>query len=297
MLFVYLDEFGHVGPYFGRHHSRFNHSPVFGLGGIILPDAAVRAFASFFLERKSDLLGFEIKKSGKQAYEWEKHGTNLFTTKSIIKYPEIRATTFRIINRIKQCDGRIFYYGREKIKNTEVVNPTGLYKTVFAEAIRRLDRLCEDRCENFVIVVDENSARKELLETAVKTMYGSHRAVRLVSPPFEVESYLNQNIQAADWIAAIVGRLWCHRLEPHEFLDLESYKKYFWERIHTVASHSSVMERTKPIPQKTIERITKTITEEASISVSETAIAAAYKRAITYKATETRSDGDEGDAS
>ena len=108
MLFVYLDEFGHIGPYFGRAHERFNSSPVFGIGGIIFPEEAVRPFASFFLQRKAELLGFEINKSGKQAYEWEKHGSNLYTTKSITLYPEIKRTTFRILNRISKSGRQNF---------------------------------------------------------------------------------------------------------------------------------------------------------------------------------------------
>jgi Protein of unknown function (DUF3800) len=264
MILAYLDEFGHVGPYFGRGHARFNHSPVFGLAGIILPEDAVRQFASFFLHRKTDLLGFDIQRSGKEPYEWEKHGTNLYTPRSIIKYPQIRQTTFRIINGINRLGGRIFYYGREKIKNTENVNPNGLYKTVFSEAIRRLDRYCAEQKQNFAIVVDENAARKELLVTAVKTMYGSDPTYHLASPPFEVESYLNQNIQAADWVAAVIGRLWCHRLEPDNYQDLAPYRTYFDTRIHAVATHSTVMERPKP----------------KTLRVVKTAMAAAYESAI-----------------
>ena len=35
--FAYLDEFGHIGPYLGRHHPRHNDSPVFGFAGLVLP--------------------------------------------------------------------------------------------------------------------------------------------------------------------------------------------------------------------------------------------------------------------
>jgi len=45
--------------------------------------------------------------------------------------------------------------------------------------------------QNFALVIDEHSAKKELLECAAKTMYGTNPARKLVSPPFEVESYLN----------------------------------------------------------------------------------------------------------
>ncbi|MCG6203011.1 DUF3800 domain-containing protein [Rhodopseudomonas sp. HC1] len=281
MLFVYLDEFGHVGPYFSRAHPKFNSSPIFGIGGIIFPEEAIRPFASFFLQRKEELLNFEIKKSKKPAYEWEKHGSNLYTAKSIVLYPEIRQTTFRILNRVRKCGGKIFYHGREKITATEDVNPNGLYKTVFSDAIRKLEAYCAEQNKNFVIVVDEHSARRELLETAVKTMYGRDPARHLASPPFEVESHLNQNIQAADWIAAIIGKLWTYRLGGKEWTDLRPYDDYFWTRIHSLATHSTVLER----PRKKATTVSQPLISETVVEIEthETAISAAFRTATIRK--------------
>lgn len=245
MIFAYIDEFGHAGPYFGKDHPRFNTSPVFGLAGILLPEAKVRPFATKFLKRKSELLSIEIERSGKNGYEWEKKGTNLFTAKSITRYPNVRESMSRLINEIRNSQGRIFYYGREKIRNTEVVNANGLYTTVFSHAIRQIDAYCESIGENFVLIVDEHSSRRELLETAAKTMFGSVPARKLLSPPFEVESYLNQNMQAADWIATIIGRLWSYRLDPVDFVAYADYEKYYWQRLHGVVTHSTVMQRPK----------------------------------------------------
>lgn len=251
MIFAYLDEFGHVGPYFDKQHPRYNASPVFGLAGILLPESSVRAFASFFLARKIDLLNEEIKRSRKQPYEWEKKGTNLFTEKSIEKYPAIRATAFRVLNKVRQCNGRVFYYGRDKIRGKTDLNANGLYKTVFAHALRQIDSYCDGIGQNLTVIVDEHSARPELIETAAKTMYGAEPTRRLLNPPFETESHLNQNIQAADWIATLVGRLWNYRLDPAGFAGLEPYERYFWSRLHAVATHSSVWERPKPAKSKT----------------------------------------------
>lgn len=243
MIFVFLDEFGHNGPYFSRSHPRHNTSPVFGLAGYLMPESSVRNFGSFFINRKRDLLNEEITRSGKHAYEWEKKGTNYFTANSIRKYPKVRSGMFRMLNEIKSTNGKLFYYGREKRRETEEVNPNGLYKTIFAHAIRQLDAYCNSINQNFVIVMDENSVRRELLETAAKTMFGAEPIKRLLSPPFEVESHLNQNIQAADWIATIVGRLWNFRLDPEGFGDYAAYETYFWQRVHNNTTHSTVMKR------------------------------------------------------
>ena len=46
--FVYLDEFGHIGPFIARNDAGHNTSPVFGFAGIVLPVDEVRKFSTFF---------------------------------------------------------------------------------------------------------------------------------------------------------------------------------------------------------------------------------------------------------
>ena len=61
---AYLDEFGHIGPFVSRQHPQHNTSPVFGLGGFVLPSSKVRAFATWFYQLKCNLLQFEIDRDG-----------------------------------------------------------------------------------------------------------------------------------------------------------------------------------------------------------------------------------------
>jgi hypothetical protein len=58
---------------------RFCESPVFGLAGIILPENAVRPFATWFLQLKQYIFNAEIAASGKSASHWEKHGTAIYS--------------------------------------------------------------------------------------------------------------------------------------------------------------------------------------------------------------------------
>jgi hypothetical protein len=93
--------------------------------------------------------------------------------------------------------------------------------------------------------MDENSIRRQLLVTSLQTMYDNENPARhMLSPPFEVESNINQNIQAADWVAAIVGRLWARQLRPEEYEDHLPFHGYFWDRMHRVTTHSTVWRRT-----------------------------------------------------
>lgn len=242
--FVYLDEFGHLGPFMARNAPKYNENPVFGLAGIILPERSVRPFATKILQLKEYIFRNEIAAAGKPSSHWEKKGTEIFTAKYVAKYPHFRATGFRLLNYIRDSGGKVFYYGREKISGTTDVNSIGLYKTVLGHAIRQLEAFCISCDSNFVLIVDEHSARKQLLITSLQTMYDHESpSRRMLSPPFEVESYANQNIQAADWIAAITARLWARRVLPDEYADHENFEKYFWARLHQVATHSTVLPR------------------------------------------------------
>lgn len=74
------------------------------------------------------------------------------------------------------------------------------------------------------MVVDQYSARAELLECAAKTMYGSRQACRLVGPPFEVESHLNESIRATAWVAAIIGRMYAFKHRGAQQADHELFE-------------------------------------------------------------------------
>jgi hypothetical protein len=92
--FVYLDEFGHIGPFMSRKSPRYNESPVFGIAGIILPEDSVRPFATRFLRLKQHIFKTEIEASGKAPSHWEKHGTAIFTAKQLARYLIFEAPVF-----------------------------------------------------------------------------------------------------------------------------------------------------------------------------------------------------------
>lgn len=245
MLIAFLDEFGHIGPFVSRSDQRYNHNPVFGLAGFALPHHCARSFATWFFQLKNQLLAPEVKSSGIHPATWEKKGADLFTTKNIKKYPNITAAVNRTINKIYRSDGRLFFYGRQKYMAPGQANPNGLYTTVMAHSIRRLDDYCKNNKQQFMMILDQHSNRIELLATAAKTMFGDTPASCLIEPPFQVESHLYQTIQAADWIATLVGRLWAYRVAPNEYADWEWAERLFGKRIDSAVTHSTLW---KPRP-------------------------------------------------
>lgn len=118
MHIAYLDEFGHIGPYVSKDHPRYKTHPVFGFGGLVLPDDQVRSFGSFFQNLKTQLLAWEIERDGAHPGSWEKKGAQLLTTRNIQKYRELRVAMNRILKRIQAMDGHVFFYGQLKPAGT-----------------------------------------------------------------------------------------------------------------------------------------------------------------------------------
>ena len=144
---AYLDEFGHIGPYISRIHAQHNTSPVFGLGGLLLPASKVRAFSTWFYQLKGQLLNFEIERAGVPAYRWEKKGSAHFTTTNVLRYPELRKATFRLLNRIESSVTRVLSFTLES-RRLIALNETAPRKCTV--------RFCAKRSRGLI-----NTARQE----------------------------------------------------------------------------------------------------------------------------------------
>jgi len=243
---AYLDEFGHVGPFVSRSHAKHNTSPVFGLGGFVLPVERVRSFASYFYQLKCNLLAFEIERAGIPAYLWEKKGASLYTTENVLKYAELRRATVRLLNRIESDEGMVFYVGLQKTHAPEEHDSKALYRAVLREAIKRLDNFCGRSESLFMIILDElksRNFREEIVAEASCEMFGDARRARMIEPPIQAESHLFQTLQCADWICGLVGRAGCHLVAPAEYPDLVWVPRYFSHRLSRVAPISGIRRR------------------------------------------------------
>lgn len=246
LYFVFLDEFGHIGPFVSRADEAHNTSPVFGVSGFLLPEREVRGFATWFYQLKKSAFAEDIAASKKHASTWEKKGHSLFTAGRAYK---TKRFGYSLINQIKNRSGKLFFHGVEKHQDADASNPTGLYYTVLKHAIRDLERFFAAKSENYLIILDEHQSRAILLESAIKAMFAqdyNDRAKRLLEPPYQVESHLYQTIQAADWISAIVGPLWTYRCNPDQFADREWSERFFAKRLEAATTHSKLTRSARP---------------------------------------------------
>lgn len=240
---AYLDEFGHIGPYISRSDPKHNDSPVFGLAGLVLPIEEVRNFGTWFYQRKCELLDFEIKRDAVHPAVWEKKGAALYTVRNVETYRELRNFTNRLFNKITNLGGFAFYVGQRKQDAPGVHDPNALYRYILREAIKRVDQHCSEDCnpcDQFLLALDEHDQRSALITQAAIAMYGSDRRRCLIEPPFQIESHRYQTMQAADWIAGLVGRLGAAWKAPGEYPENAIFKTYFAARLNSCAVRSGI---------------------------------------------------------
>jgi hypothetical protein len=247
--FVYLDEFGHIGKFVSRNHKKFNSSPVFGLGGIILPVNEVRNFSIFFYKLKARLLSAEIAQLGAHPSKWEKKGSELYTVGNVNKHPGIRKATKRIIRQIEKVNGYIFYTGIGKDVPSLEHKPTALYLSVLKDAIRKLDVIFKNLDSTFSLFLDsvdsptpgdKSNFRLSGIEVASVEMFGADPKHSLLEPPYQLESHIYQNLQCADWFCGLFNRIYSYKVKPQEYADFEYFEKNFAGRLDQITKAGSV---------------------------------------------------------
>lgn len=248
--FIYLDEFGHIGHFVSRTHPKYKTNPVFGLGGIALPVNEIRNFSTFFYKFKDGLLKYDISKSKVHKAQWEMKGAKLYTIHNIKKYRSLRYATKRIINKISNLGGFIFYNGIEKDNPSEGHSPEGLYLTTLKAALRELNRHFSFGNHTFSLFLDsidspdgKRKFRLESIEAASISMFGREHCFSLLEPPYQLESHLYQNIQCADWFCGLLGRRFPYQVCPREYQDHKCVEEFFGEKIDSILKASKLKRR------------------------------------------------------
>lgn len=250
LYIVYLDEFGHVGPYVSCDDPKHNTHPVFGLGGFVLPASKVRSFSSFFFKQKQLLFGnFDIPEARKKAESkgerfqlstWEKKGSKQYSVANLKNFKNfLTRSTNRIINRITNDGGFLFYVGEAKKHGVEGHDPQRVYTASLKEIIKRLDDEFKAQDAQFLIFMDDHETRTQIVKNAIYEMYQQQK-FQLVEAPVQVDSKLYQTIQCADWLCAIYGKISYFDVEPESKPDYELFKIYFGDRVAQAQKRSNV---------------------------------------------------------
>ena len=72
---------------------------------------------------------------------------------------------------------------------------------------------------------------------------GPDRRRHLIEPLFNLESHRYQTIQAADWIAGLVGRLGAVWADPESYPENVVFRRYFEHRLNRISRRSGIRQR------------------------------------------------------
>lgn len=245
---VYLDEFGHVGPFVSRFHEHHKTSPVFGFGGFLLPVNAVRDFAIYFYRLKCQLLKIEIDSQGLPPYRWEKKGAQLYTIRNIQTYQALRTATNRMLNKIRQMNGWVIHAGVHKATEPSAHLPTQTFKQQLLRSMKLADQHCAAQHATFMLLLDEQRGgsvwREHHVEACTLAMFSDtpKQCRTLIEPPIQGESHLFQTLQCADWLCGLIGRLCAYQVEPEQYADWEIFHRYFHQRLRNATICGSGIE-------------------------------------------------------
>lgn len=73
-------------------------------------------------------------------------------------------------------------------------------------------------------MLDENGGDKQRLRVVNRSavsMFGNRAYNTIIEPVFQAESHLYQNLQCADWICAILTRIFAYKVEPVQYPELK----------------------------------------------------------------------------
>jgi len=214
MLVAYIDEFGHAGPFISADHKKFNHHPVFGYAGFILPAENARTMSAMFKRERDTLFQVQIQASD-TPNQYEKKGNEYFSTGSINDNPSQIRVFRSLLKKLYRQGGKLFYYGDEKSRGT--VKQTGreagqTIQEALQEAVNRICRHADSENQDVLIIADSitDKTRREMAAQTYAHIYSrstTHKEMkRIIEVPLHIESKLNTNIQFADWICALISR-------------------------------------------------------------------------------------------
>lgn len=182
----------------------------------------------------------EAKGERFQLSTWEKKGSKQYSVTNLKKYKaQLVRTTGRIINRITDDGGFLFYVGEAKKKSVDEHNPEGAYKSSLKEIIKRLDDEFKNQNAQFLIFMDDHESRTQIVKNAIYEMHQQDK-YQLLEAPVQVDSKLYQTIQCADWLCAIYGKIQYFEAEPNNKPEYELFKTYFNDRILAAQKRSNV---------------------------------------------------------
>jgi len=270
MLLAYIDEIGETGAFVARDHARYNTSPAFGYGGLILPSENARRFGQIFTHEKREVFKNEIE-AAEHPGRWERKGSSIFRPDTFDKFPQQIRVFSTLVRAVRSLGGHLFYYADEKPLGTpkQTNLDTDVRETnAMRETLNRIARHADRRESNVMVMIDQINERTRAARLPAMYEHILGRASdypemrRIVEPPMHIDSVLSSNIQFADWVAACVTRAIEYQLiqeSPYQWVTKEralpsirgsftrESKLHLWQRSLADFHNSDVFRADRPL--------------------------------------------------
>ncbi len=215
MHLLYLDEFGHNGV-FDPALPNHQHSPIFGLGGVFVQDAAWRELDRGYLRLKLAFFRNEIANSGERPERWEFKGTTI-STPSKQKNRRNHRFALAVLGLLKRLDCLVIAKGKVK-RHGLSHDPVAVYTSTMQGVMRSMETCLRNlpggKQGVGLMVADQRTESKNLtvIASAQSHLFSNTDAglpafTQIIESPLVVDSKYYHGVQVADIVCGILGGL------------------------------------------------------------------------------------------
>ncbi|WP_316227767.1 DUF3800 domain-containing protein [Bradyrhizobium sp. SZCCHNR3015] len=208
---LYLDETGST-----EAHGipvKTGDTPIFTLGGVILPLDRWREYDRKYLYLKREFFRAEIDRSKKSDIAWEIKGTDLFAPRNAASERN-KVFVYRVLDLIKEFGGRVI--GVTFLKSVkEPMSRTSIYTKALQIIAERYDVFLREIDGSGILIIDSRMAHTRKgggLDYAVAVSYLSfifgnkegQQLKRIIEGPIFADSGLTAGLQMADIVSGMI---------------------------------------------------------------------------------------------
>jgi hypothetical protein len=209
VFLLYLDEFGHPGPY-DPSDTRHRHHPLFGFAGVAIEATSWRDLDRSFLRLKLRYYAEEIRKAqivaGIRPERWEPKQ---------LRSRRDRRFAADVLGLVRSCRGTLFAYGCVKRASPRAHGAHALYNSQVQGALETYERFLRSIADRQrgqgVAIVDRRSESQNqlVLESAQSHLFANpymrQADARVIETPLLVATEWYHGVQLADVVGGVVG--------------------------------------------------------------------------------------------
>jgi hypothetical protein len=183
-------------------------------------------FSNEFANLKSKIFGNKFRqkeKKGRLVFPGDAFSEN----KNSEERRQFTSTGHRFLKIVEKHGGLIFYSGMKKFEEHEKHDSKKLQLACLRKAFATLNRACEAQNKDFLILFDEHQTHLQKINFINSIYLDPKSKTKIADYPYDLKSDMYNNIQAADWVCALLGRIWSYKADNEEWGTHSQYMDKF----------------------------------------------------------------------